>query len=242
MSLFQQITDKALEVGKLTVDLLSQAAQSLFGTASGLTAEQINSRLEGALKALRGEAVATENPIKALPEYSPVYSSNVGTLATRDTEHGRQVRLTIKAGQTIREVFDALNIECNRNHDHDAIYKGELYKDKGLDDKLTEDLELEFIPKLNNSNNKYRSNEDPNLSQEALLKSLELDFVDRPHLVAAAAMYKVATGQDLLEGMIVRSRLGAVSPHAYGVLHAYDPFDDFRSARVFASGGASPSN
>jgi hypothetical protein len=189
-----------------------------------------------------GQPTAT-NSIASRNPYRAVYESDLGSLKIRETSLGRQVELIVKVGQTMREVYDALNAKCKKEYGHDAIYRGKLYKDQGLHDKLTGDLFLEFIPVLKDSNNKVKLIKHGEDSQEALLKLYNMDFVERLGQVAAGAMYRVATGKDLFEGKLVRSRLGAVaSPHG-GALGGYDYYDGDRHVYVFASGGvASPSN
>ena len=61
MSSFQVVAEKVAQVASLTAGFVSQAASSLVGNAEklSLSLDEISRRLDGALRALRGEEVST---------------------------------------------------------------------------------------------------------------------------------------------------------------------------------------
>ena len=59
MSSFHVVAEKVSQVASLTAGFVSQAASSLVGNAEKLSLDEISRRLDGALRALRGEEVST---------------------------------------------------------------------------------------------------------------------------------------------------------------------------------------
>lgn len=59
MSSFEVVAAKVADVAKLTAGFVSQAAAGLVNKAESLSLDEISRRLDGALRALRGEDVST---------------------------------------------------------------------------------------------------------------------------------------------------------------------------------------
>jgi hypothetical protein len=66
MSAFQVVAEKVAEVTKLAAGFLAQAAASLVGKAEKLSLDEMSRRLDGALRALRGEDVSTSPAVAEL--------------------------------------------------------------------------------------------------------------------------------------------------------------------------------
>jgi hypothetical protein len=164
-------------------------------------------------------------------QFAEAYSGEHCKLEVRSTRLGREVRLTINAGSTLEKAFDEINAKSQEKYNRDAIYRGNLYKDAGVKDVMKETTVITFTPVLKNSANRVKFGTDAETSHEALLKKHGLDFVDRPHQTAAAGAYRIAKGfkegvsvgstedkGDLFEGLVARSRSGAVvTSDGYGV-------------------------
>lgn len=160
------------------------------------------------------------------------------------------MRLTLNAGSTLGKAFDEINAKSQEKYGRDAIHRGTLYNDEGVEDVLKETKVITFTPGVKNSSNKAKFGD---ASQDVLLKDNGMDWVDRPYITAACGAFREAKGfprdadnigsttdrGDLLKGLVARARSGAVGSLAYGVGDYYD--GDFRFDGVVAA-GSSPSN
>jgi hypothetical protein len=117
---------------------------------------------------------------------------------------------------------------------------------------MKETTVITFTPVLKNSANRVKFGTDAETSHEALLKKHGLDFVDRPHQTAAAGAYRIAKGfkegvsvgstedkGDLFEGLIARSRSGAVGTGGRHGVSDYDFRDDYAYYNLVVSGRSS---
>lgn len=185
-------------------------------------------------------------------QFVEVYSGEHCKLEVRSTRLGREVRLTMNVGSTVEKAFDEINANGQERYNRDVIHRGSLYEDAGVKDVVKETTVITFIPVLKNSKNRAKFGSDPGTSHEGLLKKHNLDFVDRPHQVAAAGAYRIAIGfrvgvyigspeddGDLFEGVVVRSRVGIVGTlDGYGV-HGSDSSDSNAFSGLAVSGRAS---
>lgn len=185
-------------------------------------------------------------------QFAEAYSGEHCKLEVRATKLGREVRLTLNAGSTLEKAFDEINAKSQEKYGRDAIYRGTLYKDAGVKDVINESTVITFIPVLKNSGYRVKLGTDAETSHEGLLKKHGLDFVDRPYQAAAAGAYRIAKGfksgvtvgssedkGDLFEGLVARSRSGAVGTLAGNGVLDYDDRDAYRFGSLVVSGRAS---
>jgi hypothetical protein len=115
MNAFQVVTEKITEVTKLAVGLLDQAAAGLVNKARELSLDTMSRRLDGALRALRGET-SLQIAQKMVDSYT--FDERMGVC-----------RYTVPAGVTEVKAMKALN-KYFRKHlpgfNRDAVYAGHL--------------------------------------------------------------------------------------------------------------------
>jgi hypothetical protein len=194
------------------------------------------------------EVTLPKSPEREVP-FTHVHGVDSCFLEIRPGKYGRdEVKLTIRAGSTIVEAFDEINEQSKKLYGREAIYRGDLYKDAGVNDRLDKNIELVFTPVVDNSTDKTKK------QHENQLAKLEMDFVDIPHLALAAGLYRLAHGfesgvqigskqdkGDLFQGLVVRAVSGAVCSSHHGGVDALG-YPDGRSSAVLAVAGCSSPN
>ena len=126
MSSFQVVAEKVAQVVSLTAGFVSQAPSSLVGNAEKLSLDEISRRLDGALRALRGEEVstsgaATTSLTTAKTSLQPAHA--MVESYTFDKKTGVST-FTVPAGVTDVEAMKALNEYFRKNlpgFDRDAV-------------------------------------------------------------------------------------------------------------------------
>ena len=126
MSSFQVVAEKVAQVASLTAGFVSQAPSSLVGNAEKLSLDEISRRLDGALRALRGEEVstsgaATTSLTTAKTSLQPAHA--MVESYTFDKKTGVST-FTVPAGVTDVEAMKALNEYFRKNlpgFDRDAV-------------------------------------------------------------------------------------------------------------------------
>ena len=218
---------------------MSQAASNLLGSASekagSLSLEEMNKRLDGALKAL-----SPETRTKLLADLQSFEASAaVATLELRkqaflDTYSVRvlgenQVSFTIPEGKSrmdlINDAHDLAQALYNRpgvDTNRLAIWR----KDQQYTQVVTQDTPAAVEGCVPNSTNMTR---DEHESEER-----NWNDVDIRDLAAAQQAFFVATGKDLLDGKVVRARGGALGFFSRG-LDVADYRFDYRYYFVAAS-------
>ena len=127
MSAFQAVTEKVVEVTKLAAGLLAQAAASLVGKADALSTDEMSRRLDGALRALRGE-VSTSAGVTTAQKTSLQIAEEMVESYAFDKKTGVST-FTVPAGVTDVEAMKALNEYFRKNHSkfyRDAVSAGDL--------------------------------------------------------------------------------------------------------------------
>jgi hypothetical protein len=221
------------------------------GDDPGRLAKIINAGLEaGKNKLPEVPAPSEAKPSVSTPtkrgQFSELYAGEHCKLEARSTRLGREVRLTLNAGSTLEKAFDEINAKSQEKFNRDAIYRGTLYKDSRVTDVLKETTVITFTPVIKEFGS------DPETSHEALLKKHGMDWVDRPYQTAAAGAFRIAKGfkegvvigstddkGDLFNGLVARSRSGAVgTDDRYGV-YADGRLDADRYGSLVVSGRSS---
>lgn len=245
------LTDSLPAKGKMEV------LEHLLGTVEAKDLKGLSAEGRQQLLSLYPEVPASSaQPSVLAPrqrgQFAEAYSGEHCKLEVRSTKLGREVRLTLNAGSTLEKAFDEINAKSQEKYGRDAIYRGNLYKDAGIKDVIKESTVITFIPVLKNSANRVKFGTDAETSHEALLKKHGLDFVDRPYQTAAAGAYRIAKGfkegvsvgstedkGDLFEGLVARSRSGAVGTYVYVGVDVYGINVDARHDFLVVSGRAS---
>ena len=237
---------------------MTQLAQDTKTATLGEVVTAIQQR-SAALGELLKEAAANENnpdALKAILEKldgtpaATAVSPSSGVrpheqfkLEVFDSKFGQGVRFVQPAGMTLRTMMDLINVDSRNSYGRDAIYRGNLLKDGGIDTPATENIVHEFTPVVQGSENRSRG------GQKDYMEAKGMSFTDRPLITIAAGLFRLEKGfpannadigterdkGDLLQGKVVRARSGALASDVYG-LGAYDYWDDLASHRVVAAG------
>jgi hypothetical protein len=128
MSAFQAVTEKVAEVTKLAAGFLAQAAASLVGKADALSTDEMSRRLDGALRALRGEDVSTSAGVTTAQKTSLQIAEEMVNSYAFDKKTGVST-FTVPAGVTDVDAMKALNEYFRKNHstlNRDAVYADHL--------------------------------------------------------------------------------------------------------------------
>jgi len=128
MSSFQVVAEKVAEVTKLAAGFLAQAAASLVSKADALSPDEISRRLDGALRALRGEDVSTSAGVTTAQKTSLQIAEDMVKSYAFDKETGVST-FTVPAGVTDVDAMKALNEYFRNNHsefNRDAVYADHL--------------------------------------------------------------------------------------------------------------------
>ena len=238
---------------------MTQVAQEAKTATLGEVVTAIQQR-SAALGELLKEAAANENNPDALRaileklDGSPATAADVSPtssirpheqfkLEVFDSKFGQGVRFVQPAGMTLRTMMDLINVDSRNSYGRDAIYRGNLLKDGGIDTPATENIVHEFTPVVQGSENRSRG------GQKDYMEAKGMSFTDRPLITIAAGLFRLEKGfpannadigterdkGDLLQGKVVRARSGALASDVYG-LGAYDYWDDLASHLVVAAG------
>jgi len=114
MGAFQEITEKVAELTKLAAGFLAQAAAGLVNTAGTLSLDEISRRLDGALKALRGEEVSTLGAATTR-EKTPLEIAQAMVESYKFDKKTGVSTFTVPAGVTDVEAMKALNEYFRKN-------------------------------------------------------------------------------------------------------------------------------
>jgi hypothetical protein len=128
MSSFQVIADKVAQAATLLSSYLAQAAGILVKKAEKLSLEEISRRLDGALRALRGEDVSTSAGVPTAQKTSLQIAEDMVKSYAFDKKTGVST-FTVPAGVTDVEAMKALNEYFRKNHselNRDAVYADHL--------------------------------------------------------------------------------------------------------------------
>ena len=131
MSSFQVVAEKVAQVASLTAGFVSQAASSLVGNAEKLSLDEISRRLDGALRALRGEEVSTSGAATTsltTAKTSLQLAHEMVESYTFDKKTGVST-FTVPAGVTDVEAMKALNEYFRKNlpnFERDVVYARDL--------------------------------------------------------------------------------------------------------------------
>jgi hypothetical protein len=128
MSAFQAVTEKVAEVTKLAAGFLAQAAASLVGKADALSTDEMSRRLDGALRALRGEDVSTSAGVTTAQKTSLQIAKEMVESYAFDKKTEVST-FTVPAGVTDVEAMKALNEYFRKNHsefNRDAVHADHL--------------------------------------------------------------------------------------------------------------------
>jgi hypothetical protein len=241
---FEVVTEKATEVIKLAAGLAAQAASSLLGKAEKLSLDETSRRLDGALRALRGDKVSTSAGVTTAQKTSLQIAKEMVKSYAFDKKTGVST-FTVPAGVTDVEAMKALNEYFRKNHsefNRDAIYADVLEWFENLpkqhperDYSQARQITITGVVKGTKGENRT--------TQGSVLEGESLVFSDPRDQALAAAIHACKhKGADLFDGFWVR---GSVPGFALGTnLHCgvrvcrYS--DDFVDYYVAASGSPSP--
>lgn len=225
------------------ISKLAQSNDRAAVALSALSEENLTPRPIADLQELLANHTGTSAPTTLTTEaFSTVYTGNHCQLAIRQTELGREVQLTLSAGSSLRMAFNEINAKSQERYGRDAIYQGQLFEDRGLDEVAQEVRVHTFIPVINDSLDRDRP------QHAEFLKGLNLDWVDLPLLVAAAGAFRIEHGfggsigsstdkGDLFNSKVVRARSGTVMTHDIGVIVM--DYNDGASTGALGVGGRS---
>ena len=245
------VVAKAAEVVRLTADFVSQAARSLGLSAAkkaeGLSLEEMTRRLDGALKALRGDEASTTSapatlqrtPLQIAEEMVASYSFNKRTGVSS---------FTVPAGVTDVEAIKSLNEHFRQylpSFKRDAVYSIRLDRYEKLPEMFPAHCEKRDYSQARQITIEAvvegTMGED-RLLQEGKLEHRDLVFSDpRDQAIAAALHACKHQGADLFEGLWVRGSIPrfALFTHESRGVDLGVSRDDHTSETIAASGSLS---
>jgi hypothetical protein len=247
MSSFQVVAEKVAQVGSLTAGFVSPAAAGLGNKAESLSLEEMSGRLDGALRALRGEDVSTSGAVTTQKPSLWIAQEMLGSY-----EFNRKTGVStfaVPPGVTDVEAMSALNEYFRRNlpnFKRDAVYAGDLDWYEKLPKQYSEycqkrdysqarQISITGIVKGTEGGNRA--------TEEGVLKKKSLVFADPRDQTLAAAIHACKyNGEDLFKDLRVRGSFP-------GFVLSTDPFYGARvgwyhdvsvAGSVAASGSPSP--
>lgn len=249
MSTFQVVKEKVAEVTKLAESFPARAAADIVNKAESLSLDEMSSRLDGALRALRGEDVSTSAAAATAQKTSLQVAQEMVESYAFDKKTGVST-FTVPAGVTDVEAMKALN-EYFRKHlfyfDRGAVHADDLQLFEKLPEKYPANcqkrdyLQARQITITGVVEGTKRENR---TTQESVLKKESLVFSDpRDQAIAAAIHACKHNGEDLFGGLWVRGPVPGAAVHTSstrGVL--LNEYVDYNSAagHLAASGSPSP--
>jgi len=251
MSSFQVVAEKVAQVASLTAGYVSQAASSLVDKAKNLSLDEITGRLDGALRALQGEAVSTSGAATT-PLTTAKTSLQTAHEMVESYRFDRKTGVstfTVPAGVTDVEAMKAINGYFRKNlrsFDRDAVYAGHLEWFENLPKEFPTHCEqrdysqarqITITGVVNGTKGENRT------TQGSVLRDNSLVFSDpRDQAIAAALHACKHDGQDLFKDLWVRGSVpgfALVTIQGVGVcVSGY--FGDHGNFIVAASGSPSP--
>ena len=248
MSAFQVITEKVAEVTKLAAGFLAQAAAGLVNKAETLSVDEISRRLDGALRALRGEEVSTSGAATTTQKTSLQIAQDMVESYKFDKTTGVST-FTVPAGVTDVEAMKALNEYFRKNlpnFGRDAVYAGDLDWYENLpkeysthcqerDYSQARQITITGVVKGTQGGNRT--------TQGNVLRDKSLVFSDpRDQAIAAALHACKHDGQDLFKDLWVRGSVPgfALRPNLHLGVCVFRYSDDVGINHVAASGSPSP--
>ena len=248
MTALQVVTEKVAEVIKLAAGFLAQAAAGLLSKAETLSVDEMSRRLDGALRALRGEDLSTSGAVATAQKTSLEIAQEMVNSYKFDKKT-RVSTFTVPAGVTDVEAMKALN-EYFREHlpnfNRGAVFAGDLDWYENLPKKYpthcqernySQARQITITGLVKGTKGENRT------TQGTVLTEGYLVFSDPRDQAIAAALHACNHDGDLFKYLWVRGSVPGFALSANlsdGVyVHRYDVDDDHYS-NVAASGSPSP--
>jgi hypothetical protein len=248
MTAFHAVPEKVVEGSKLPAGGIVQAAPVLITKAESLALEEMSPRLDGAVRALRGEEVSTSGAAVTTQKTSlQIAHEMVGSYAF-DTRTGVST-FTVPAGVTDVEAMKALNEYFRKHHsdfNRDAVYASHLewfgklpkeYPTYCQERDYSQARQITLTGVVKDTKGESRT------TQEASLKNESLGLADPRDQALAAAIHACKhNGEDLFKDMWVRGSVPGFSLCTFQHLgvFVFRFFGDDVSYRVAASGSPCP--
>lgn len=251
MSSFQVVAEKVAQVASLTAGYVSQAASSLVDKAKNLSLDEITGRLDGALRALQGEAVSTSGAATT-PLTTAKTSLQTAHEMVESYRFDRKTGVstfTVPAGVTDVEAMKAINGYFRKNlpsFERNVVWASDLYWFENLPKEFPTHCEQRDYSQARQITitGVVKGTEEKNrTTQGNVLRGDSLVFSDpRDQAIAAALHACKHAGEDLFKDLWVR---GSVPGFALRTNPGYGVFvpwcrgvSDF--SLVAASGSPSP--
>ena len=251
MSSFQVVAEKVAQVASLTAGFVSQAPSSLVGNAEKLSLDEISRRLDGALRALRGEEVstsgaATTSLTTAKTSLQPAHA--MVESYTFDKKTGVST-FTVPAGVTDVEAMKGLNEYFRKNLPNlkrDAVWALHLERFENLPKDhrahceqrdYSQARQITITAVVKGTAGESRT------TQGSVLKDDSLVFSDPRDQALAAAIHACKhEGENLFQGLEVRGSVPgfALRTNRYHGVEVLADGSDFDRSFVAASGSPSP--
>jgi len=251
MSSFQVVAEKVAQVASLTAGFVSQAASSLVGNAEKLSLDEISRRLDGALRALRGEEVSTSGAATTSLTTAKTTLQTAHEMVESykfDKKTGVST-FTVPAGVTDVEAMKAINGYFRKNlpsFERNAVWTSDLYWFEKLPKEFPTHCEqrdysqarkITLTAVVNRTQGKART------PQGGVLRGDSLVFSDpRDQAIAAALHACKHDGQDLFKDLLLRGSVPGLALYTDpGIGVCVDRYyADLDSNVVAASGSPSP--
>ena len=251
MSSFEVVAAKVADVAKLklTAGFVAQAAAGLVNKAETLSVDEMSRRLDGALRALRGEDVSTSAGVTTAQKTSLQIAKEMVKSYAFDKKTGVST-FTVPAGVTDVDAMKALNEYFRKNHskfDRDAVCAGHLERFENLPQQHPEHCQkrdysqarqITITGVVKGTKGENRT------TQGSVLEGESLVFSDPRDQALAAALHACKhDGQDLFKdlwgvrGSVPGFALYTDRNDGVFVFRYFDAYDSFN---VAASGSPSP--
>jgi hypothetical protein len=249
MSSFQVIEDKVAQAATLLSSYLAQAAGILVKKAEKLSLEEISRRLDGALRALRGEDVSTSAGVTTAQKTSLQIAEDMVKSYAFDKKTGVSI-FTVPAGVTDVDAMKAFNEYYWKNHstfNRDAVYADHLKWFENLPKEFPthcEQRDYSQARQITITGVVKGTKGENRTTQGSVLEGESLVFSDPRDQALAAAIHACKhNGADLFKDLWVRGSVpgfALITIQSYGVcVHRYDDVVDVLNY-VAASGSPSP--
>ena len=248
MSTFQGVTEKVAEVTQLAAGFLAQAAGILVKKAEKLSLEEISRRLDGALRALRGEDVSTSAGVPTAQKTSLQIAEDMVKSYAFDKKTGVSI-FTVPAGVTDVDAMKAFNEYYWKNHstfNRDAVYADHLKWFENLPKEFPthcEQRDYSQARQITITGVVKGTKGENRTTQGSVLEGESLVFSDPRDQALAAAIHACKhNGEDLFQHLWVRGSVPgfALYTDRYNGVFVYRYYGVSGKYHAAASGSPSP--
>jgi hypothetical protein len=230
MSSVEVVAAKVADVVKLTAGFVAQAAAGLLSKAESLSLEEMSRRLDGALRALRGDEVSTSAGVTTAQKTSLKIDEKTSLQIVQDMVDSYAFdkktgvsTFTVPAGVTDVDAMKALNVYFWRNtskFERDAVDKGDLLWYENLPKeypKYCQERNYSEARPITITGVVKGTTEKDRTTQRGVLEGKSLVLADPRDQALAAAIHACKhNGEDLFKNLWVLGSVPGFAVHTVG--------------------------